>query len=130
MEVDLERTTGQDIIHIGSMGVLIREDGKIPIVTNNKVATSTPEVAANYHETSGSSSNFKYLLPRWCPLGLIGTQRRKLQRLRFREEEGEGAREAKGRSFQPVQASGTSRERMESQDQLYTHTGQTGGRVG
>jgi hypothetical protein len=33
-------------------------------------------------------------------------------------EEGEGAREAKGRSFQPVQAYGTSREKMESQDQL------------
>jgi hypothetical protein len=33
-------------------------------------------------------------------------------------EEGEGVIEAKGRSFQPVQAYGTSRERMESQDQL------------
>jgi hypothetical protein len=30
-------------------------------------------------------------------------------------EEGERAREAKGQSFQPVQAYGTSRERMESQ---------------
>jgi hypothetical protein len=33
-------------------------------------------------------------------------------------EEGEGAREAKGRSFQPVQAYGISRERIKSQDQL------------
>jgi hypothetical protein len=33
-------------------------------------------------------------------------------------EKGEGAREAKGRSFQPVQVYGTSREIMESQDQL------------
>jgi hypothetical protein len=33
-------------------------------------------------------------------------------------EEGEGAREAKEQSFQPVEAYGTSRERMESQDQL------------
>jgi sugar/nucleoside kinase (ribokinase family) len=83
MEVDPERTTSQDIIQIGSMGVLIGEDGKRPIVTNNKVVTSTPEVAANDHEASGSSSNSKYFLPRWCPSGLTRTQRRKLQRLRF-----------------------------------------------
>jgi sugar/nucleoside kinase (ribokinase family) len=83
MEVDPERTTSHDIIQIGSMGVLIGEDGKRPIVTNNKVVTSTPEVAANDHEASGSSSNSKYFLPRWCPSGLTRTQRRKLQRLRF-----------------------------------------------
>jgi hypothetical protein len=82
MEVDLERTTGQDIIQIGSMDVPIGEDGKRPIVPNNKVVTSTPElVAANDHEASGSSSNSKYFLTRWCPPGLTRTQRRKLQHL-------------------------------------------------
>jgi hypothetical protein len=87
MEVDLERTTGQGIIQIGSMDVPIEEDGKRPIVANNKVVTSTPEVvAANDHEASGSSSNSKYFLPRWCPLGLTRTQRRKLQCLRFQEK--------------------------------------------
>jgi hypothetical protein len=86
MEVDPERTTSQDIIQIGSMGVPIGEDGKRPIVPNNKVVTSTPEVAANNHEASGSSSNSKYFLPRWCPPGLTRTQRRKLQRLRFQEK--------------------------------------------
>jgi hypothetical protein len=35
MEVDPERTTGQDIIQIGSMDVPIGEDGKRPIVPNN-----------------------------------------------------------------------------------------------
>jgi hypothetical protein len=86
MEVDPERTTGQDIIQIGLMDVSIGEDGKRPIVPDNKVVTSTPEVVANDHETSGSSSNSKYFLPRWCPLGLTRTQRRKLQRLRFQEK--------------------------------------------
>jgi hypothetical protein len=86
MEVDPERTTSQDIIQIGSMDVPIVEDGKIPIVPNNKVVTSTPKVAANDHEASGSSSNSKYFLPRWCPPGLTRTQRRKLQRLRFQEK--------------------------------------------
>jgi hypothetical protein len=49
--------------------------------------TSTPEVVAtNDHEASGSGSNSKYFLPRWCPPGLTSTQRRKLQRLRFQEK--------------------------------------------
>jgi hypothetical protein len=89
MEFDPKRITGQDIIQIGSMDVPIGEDGKRPIVPNNKVVTSTPEVvAANDHEASGSSSNSKYFLPRWCPPGLTRTQRRKLQRLRFQEKRG------------------------------------------
>jgi hypothetical protein len=86
MEVDPERTTGQDIIQIGSMDVPVGEDGKRPIVPNNKVVTSTLEVAANDHGASGSSSNSKYFLPRWCPPGLTRTQRRKLQRQRFQEK--------------------------------------------
>jgi hypothetical protein len=53
MEFDPKRITGQDIIQIGSMDVPIGEDGKRPIVPNNKVVTSTPEVvAANDHEAS------------------------------------------------------------------------------
>jgi hypothetical protein len=69
------------------MDVPIGEDGKRPFVPNNKVATSTPEVvAANDHEASGSGSNSKYFLPRWCPPGLTRTQRRKLQCLRFQEK--------------------------------------------
>jgi hypothetical protein len=45
-------------------------------------------------------------------------------------EEGEGTREEKERSFQSVQAYGTSGERMESQDQLRASTGETDGGVG
>jgi hypothetical protein len=87
MEVDPKKTTGQDIIQIGSIDVPIGGDGKRPIVPNNKVVTSTIEVvAANDHEASGSGSNSKYFLPRWCPPGLTRTQRRKLQRLRFQEK--------------------------------------------
>jgi hypothetical protein len=86
LEVDVERTTGQDIIQIGSMDVSIGEDGKRPIVPNNKVVTSTPEVVANDHKASGSSSNSKYFLPRWRPPELTRTQKRKLQHLRFQEK--------------------------------------------
>jgi hypothetical protein len=88
MEVDPKRTTSQDIIQIGSMEVPIAENGKRLIVPNNKVVTSTLGMfaAANDHEASGSGSNFKYFLPRWCPPGLTRTQRRKLQHLRFQEK--------------------------------------------
>jgi hypothetical protein len=106
MEVDPERTTGQDIIQIGSMDVPIGEDGKRPIVPNNKVVTSTPEVvAANDHEASGSGSNSKYFLPRWCPPGLTRTQRRKLQCLRFqekREKELEKQRDEAFNQYRPM----------------------------
>jgi hypothetical protein len=88
MEVDPERTTSKDIIQIGSMYVHIGEDGKRPIVLNNKIVTSTPGVFAadSDHEDNRSGSNSKYFLPRWCPPGLTRTQRRKLQHLRFLEK--------------------------------------------
>jgi hypothetical protein len=98
-EVNPESPTGQDIIQIGSMDVPIGEDGKRPIVPNNKVVTSTPEVAANDHEASGSSSNSKYFLPRWCPPGLALTQRRKLQCLRFQEKREKELKKQRDKAF-------------------------------
>jgi hypothetical protein len=110
MEVDPERTTGQNIIQIGSMDVPNGEDAKRPIVPNNKVLTSSTEVvAANDHEASGSSSNSKYFLPRWCPTGLTRTQRRNLQRLRFqekREKESEKQRDEVFNQYRPMVSQG------------------------
>jgi hypothetical protein len=123
MEVDPKRTTGEDIIQIGSMDVSIGEDGKRPIITNNKVATSTPEVVVNDHEVSGSSFNSKYFSPRWCPPGLTRTQRRKLQRLRVQEKREKELEKQRDEVFNQCR-------RMVPQDQLWTRTGQTGGRVG
>jgi hypothetical protein len=87
------------------MDVPIGEDGKRPIVPNNKVVTSTSEVAVNVHEANGSSSNSKYFLPRWCPPGLTRTQRRKLQHLRFqekREKELEKQRDEAFNQYRPM----------------------------
>jgi hypothetical protein len=91
MDVYPERTTSQDIIHIGTMDVPVEKDSKRPVVLNNQVGTSAQKetVATSDHEVSGSGSNCKYFLPRWCPHGLTHTQRRKLQRLRLREKEKE-----------------------------------------
>jgi hypothetical protein len=73
------------------MNVPIKDNGKRPIVSNNKVVTliSGTSTAANNHEASGSGFNSKYFLPRWCPPGLSCTQRRKLQHLRFQDKEKE-----------------------------------------
>ena len=107
MDIDAERTTDRDIIQIGTMGVPIEKDGKRPVVLNDQVVTSTPKgsVVANDHEASGSKSHPKYFLPRWCPPGLTHTQRRKLQRLRFREKkekELEAKRDEMFNSYRPM----------------------------
>jgi hypothetical protein len=88
MDINPERTTGLDIIQIGTMDVPIEKSGKGPIVLNNQVMTPIQKVSVstNDHEASGSKSHPEYFLPRWCPPGLTHTQRRKLQRLRLREK--------------------------------------------
>jgi hypothetical protein len=43
MDINLERTTSQNIIQIGSMDVPIGNGGKRPIVRNNKVVTRLRE---------------------------------------------------------------------------------------
>jgi hypothetical protein len=92
------------------MDVPIGEDGKRPIVPNNKVVTSSLEVvAANDHEASGRSSNSKYFLLRWCPPGLTHTQMRKLQCLRFqekREKELEKQRDEVFNQYRPMVSQG------------------------
>jgi hypothetical protein len=87
MDINPERTTSLDIIQIGTMNVPIEGSGKRPIVPNNQVVTPTQkESVVNDHEASGSKSRPECFLPRWCPLGLTHTQRRKLQWLRLREK--------------------------------------------
>jgi hypothetical protein len=70
------------------MDVPIGDSSKRLIVPNNKVVTLTTRAstAANDHEASGSGSSSKYFLPRWCPLRLTRTQRKKLQHLKFQDK--------------------------------------------
>jgi hypothetical protein len=86
MDIDPERTTGLDIIQIGTMSVPV-ESGKRPVAPSNQVVTPIQKgFAANDHEASKSKSRPECFLPRWCPPDLTHTQRRKLQRLRLREK--------------------------------------------
>jgi hypothetical protein len=107
MEVDTERTTSQDIIQIGAMGVIVEKDSKRPIVLNDQVGAFAQKgsIAINDHEASGRASNSKYFLPRWCPPDLTHTQRRKLQRLRLREKKEKELEEQRDKifnSYRPV----------------------------
>jgi hypothetical protein len=89
IDIDPERITSFNVIQIGTiMDVPAKKDSKRPVVLNNQVGTSAQKgsVATSDHEASGSGSNSKYFLPRWCPPCLTHTQRRKLQCLRLREK--------------------------------------------
>jgi hypothetical protein len=83
------------------MDVPVENDRKRPVVLNNHVGTSAQKgsVATSDHEASGSGSNSKYFLPRWCPLGLTHTQRRKLQRLRLQEKKEKELEEQRDKIF-------------------------------
>jgi hypothetical protein len=54
MDVDTERTTSQDIIHIETMDVPVEKDSKRPVVLNDQVGTSAQKgsVATNDHEAN------------------------------------------------------------------------------
>jgi hypothetical protein len=101
MDVNTERTTSQDIIQIGTMDIPVEKDSKRPVVLNNQVGTSAQKgfVSTSDHETSGSGSNSKYFLLRWCPPGLTHTQRRKLQCLRLREKKEKELEEKRDKTF-------------------------------
>ncbi|TKC12035.1 hypothetical protein FA727_23635, partial [Robertmurraya kyonggiensis] len=78
MDVDSERTTEFDIIQVGTMDVPIEKSLAM------KPTSSEKTVEDQGASTSKVQQRF---LPRWCPEGLTRTQKRKLQRLRFRERQ-------------------------------------------
>jgi hypothetical protein len=106
MDIDPERTTGLDIIQIGTMNVPSEESGKRLVVLNDQVVTPTQKGSvANDHEASRSKSRPECFLPRWFPPGLTHTQRRKLQQSRLREKrekELEKKRDEDFNSYKPM----------------------------
>jgi hypothetical protein len=75
-----ERTTKKDIIKIGTADVIIQKDNEGPMIFGESANTTKKEDTATIKTVDP-----KYSMPRWCPAGLTRSQKRKLQRLRAKE---------------------------------------------
>jgi hypothetical protein len=77
-----KRTKEKDIIKIGTTDVVVQKDNEGPMIFGESANTSKRE-----DMTDVKIANPKYSMPRWCPLGLTRSQKRKLQRLRAKENQ-------------------------------------------
>ena len=94
--VDLEKIKADAIVQIGNIKVAVNEAGARPMVFRKSVDTSIQRpIMADDHKASSSTTTSKYFQPRWCPSGLICTQKRKLQCLRCQEKKGQEAKKVK-----------------------------------
>jgi hypothetical protein len=76
---EIERTTIDDAIQIGTSQVRLGEEFNGPIIINVQVDTIMEDVASDREEEKADKVvDSKYLQPRWCPPGLIRTQKWKL----------------------------------------------------
>ena len=77
------------------------QDG--PVIVEKPVNVSQKLELANDHEASNSNlkdqDKEKYIQPRWCPLGLTHTQKRRLQRLRRQEQKEKEAEKLRDEQF-------------------------------
>ena len=73
------------------------------MIVEDLVNVSQKLVLANDHEASSSNlrdqDKEKYFQPRWCPLGLTHTQKRRLQRLRRQEQKEKEAEKLRDEIF-------------------------------
>jgi hypothetical protein len=76
-----KRTTNGDIIKIGTVDVVIQGNNEGPMIFGKSAKINKEK---DIRATS-KTSDPKYYMPRWCPLGLTRSQKYKLQRLRAKE---------------------------------------------
>jgi hypothetical protein len=76
------RTTKGDVIKIGTTDVVIQENNEGPMIFGESTNTNKKE-----DTTVNKTVNPKYSMPQWCPSGLTRSQKRKLQRLRAKENQ-------------------------------------------
>jgi hypothetical protein len=74
--------TKKDIIKIGTSDVVIQEKNEGPMIFGESANTNKKE-----DTTAIKIADPKYFMPRWCPSGLTRPQKRKLQRLRAKENQ-------------------------------------------
>jgi hypothetical protein len=77
-----KRTTKNDIIKIGITTVVIQENNEGPMIFGESANTNKKE-----DTTAIKIVDPKYSMHRWCPSGLTRSQKRKLQRLRAKENQ-------------------------------------------
>ena len=89
MQVDSGKAPVADVVQVENGKGRIQDVQKGPMIVEKSVDAFQKLVLANDHEASSSNSKDqdkeKYFQPRWCPLGLTHTQKRRLQRLRRQE---------------------------------------------
>jgi hypothetical protein len=82
LKSEIERTTTDDIIQIGTSQVKLSKEFDGLIVIDDQVDTVMEDVVPKCkEEKTDKVVDFKYLQPRWFPPSLTHTQKRKLQRL-------------------------------------------------
>jgi hypothetical protein len=69
-----------DAIKIGTTDVVVQQNNKGPMIFGESDNTNKKEGM-----TINKTADPKYFMPRWCPSGLTRSQKRKLQRLRAKE---------------------------------------------
>ena len=135
MKVDSGRITADDVVKVSDVNVVIKDVGKKPIVFAKSAKTNLQKlVLANDHEASSSGSANKYHQPRWYPLGLSHSQKRRLQQLRRqeqKEQEVEKLRDEHFNKYRPMVPQGKewqtkSAERSTGPVELPQVTGPTG----
>ena len=63
------------------------------------ISVQRPIVVDDHDASSGNTTTSKYFQSRWCPSGLTGAQKRKLQRIRCQEKKGQEAKKLKAGQF-------------------------------
>jgi hypothetical protein len=79
MPTATERMTKKDIFKIGTADVVIQKESEGPMIFGESAKTEDTTVV--------KIADPKYSMPRWCPAGLTRSQKRKLQRLRAKENQ-------------------------------------------
>ena len=71
-----------DVIKIGTTDVVVQQNNEGPMIFGESANTNKKEST-----TVNKIADPKYSMPRWCPSGLTRSQKRKLQRLRAKENQ-------------------------------------------
>jgi len=109
MQMDSGKAPVADVVQVGDGKSKIKDAQKGPMIIEKLVDPSQKLVLANDHEASSSNSKDqdkeKYFQPRWCPLGLTHTQKRRLQHLcrqEQKEKEAEKLRDEHFEKYRPM----------------------------